>query len=162
MTHAALLQTELKEKSKAKKIGHSRTSQIQETFKCTSYNLSETSIQVLLKFQLIEKRNSCAHLSKCFAVWCRAKEGIKEGFFYVELNSSRTISATADPRGNNNLSERGLHYSSHKCPKQGLITANHDATSIDRQSLPLPDEGQLYSGQTVAPTPMLHNCETNC
>ena len=56
---------------------------IQETFKCTSYHLSdhETSIQVLLKFQLIEKRNSSAHLSKCFAVWCRAKEGIKDGFF---------------------------------------------------------------------------------
>ena len=68
-----------------------RTSQIQETFKCTSYNLSETSIQVLLKFQLIEKRNSCAHLSKCFAVWCRTKEGIRGGFFYAELNSSQTF-----------------------------------------------------------------------
>ena len=71
--------------------GQSRTSQIQETFKCTSYNLSETSIQVLLKFQLIEKRNSCAHLSKCFAVWCRANEGIKDGFFYAGLNSSQTF-----------------------------------------------------------------------
>ena len=70
------LQTELNEKSKAKKIGHSRTSKIQEAFyKCTNYNLSETSIQVLLKFQLIEKRNSCAHLSKCSAVKRRKRTG---------------------------------------------------------------------------------------
>ena len=59
--------------------------------KCTSYNLSETSIQVLLKYQLVEKRNSCAHLGKCSAVWGRAKEEIKDGFFYAELNASRTI-----------------------------------------------------------------------
>ena len=80
------LQTELNEKSKAKKIGHSRTSKIQETFKCTNYNLSETSIQVHLKFQLIEKRNSCAHLSKCSAVWCRAKEEIRARTAFFMLN----------------------------------------------------------------------------
>ena len=80
------LQTELNEKSKAKKIEHSRTFKIQETFKCTNYNLSETSIQVLLKFQLIEKRNCCAHLSKCSAVWCQAKEEIRARTAFFMLN----------------------------------------------------------------------------
>ena len=55
---------------------------LEETFKCTSYNLCKTSIQVLLKFQLIEKRNSRVHLIKFFAVWCRAKEEIKDGYFF--------------------------------------------------------------------------------
>ena len=64
----------------------SRTSKIQETFKCTNYNLSETSIQVLLKFQLIEKRNSCAHLSKCSSVGCRAKEEIRARKAFFMLN----------------------------------------------------------------------------
>ena len=82
MTRAA----ELNEKSKAKKIGHNRTSKIQETFKCTNYNLSETSIQVLLEFKLTEKRNSCAHLSKCSAVWCRAKEEIRARSAFFMLN----------------------------------------------------------------------------
>ena len=63
-------------KSKAKKIGHSRTSKIQETFKFTNYNLSETSIQVLLRFQLIEMRNS----------WCRAKEEIRARTAFFMLN----------------------------------------------------------------------------
>ena len=51
-----------------------------------NYNLSETSIQVLLRFQLIEKRNSCAHLSKCPAVWCRAKEEIMARTAFFMLN----------------------------------------------------------------------------
>ena len=50
-----------------------------------------TFVRQAFKFQLIEKRNSCAHLSKCFAVWCRAKEEIKDGFFNAELNSSQTF-----------------------------------------------------------------------
>ena len=48
--------------------------------------LSRTSIQVLLKFQLIGKRNSCAHLSKCSAVWCRAKEEIRARTAFFMLN----------------------------------------------------------------------------
>ena len=53
---------------------------IQEMFKCTSYNLSETSIQVFLKFYFIAKRNSCVHLCKCLAVWCGAEENNRDGF----------------------------------------------------------------------------------
>ena len=37
--------------------------------------LTETSIQCkCLNFKLIEKCNSCAHLCKCFAGWCRATQ----------------------------------------------------------------------------------------
>ena len=30
-------------------------------------------------------------VSKCFALWCRAKEGIKDDFLYAELNSSQSF-----------------------------------------------------------------------
>ena len=38
--------------------------------------------------QLIEKRNSCAHLCNCFAVWCsqQRRKRSRTAFFYAELN----------------------------------------------------------------------------
>ena len=53
---------------------------IQEMFKCTSYNLSETRIQVFLKFYFVAKRNSCVHLCKCLAVWRGAEENNRDDF----------------------------------------------------------------------------------
>ena len=48
----------------------------------------------VLKFQLIEKRNTCAHLSKCSAVWCRAKEEIKDGFLSCRTEFLADVSKT--------------------------------------------------------------------
>ena len=48
----------------------------------------------VLKFQLIEKGNTCAHLSKCSAVWCRAKEEIKDGFLSCRTEFLADVSKT--------------------------------------------------------------------
>ena len=68
----------------------------------------QCSIQVILKFQLIEKRNSCAHLSKCSAVWCRAKEEIRArtAFFMLKRiphGRFKTLQASPSVRGTTSL-----------------------------------------------------------
>ena len=80
MTCASLGNRSWMKKSKVKKMTRQNISTIQEMFKCKSYNLSQTSIQVFVKFQFIEKRNSCAHLCKCLAVWCGAVENSRDVF----------------------------------------------------------------------------------
>ena len=55
---------------------------IQEMFRCTSYNLSETSIQVFLKFY---SRNVNRYVWLCGA---EPRKTTGTAFFYGELNSS--------------------------------------------------------------------------
>ena len=43
--------------------------------KCTSYNLTETSIQCkCLNYKLTSRSVIAVHIYRCFVVWCRAKE----------------------------------------------------------------------------------------
>ena len=93
LVHRFAIGAEWKIESAAEEKTRQHLKYIQEMFKCTSYNLSETSIRVFLKFHFIEKRKWLCTFVQMFgcAVRSRGKQLTRTAFFYGEPNSSQTF-----------------------------------------------------------------------
>ena len=106
MTSAALCKQSWMKNRKRKRSDIVRHIKFKKLLNVRVTTFLRQAFKMLLKFQLIEKLNSCAHLSKCFAVWCRAKEGIKGGFLilnWIPRRRFKTLQASPSVRGTTSL-----------------------------------------------------------